>query len=438
MVSVTSFKGCASPRFHTAYAPQVPGTNYAQFVVNTTDDKATEAILDEDADKYSVYFPEAVIKFKQLSYDEATNPIEIRLSNTNENVLAGDAEKVEEIMKKMPELSLVRTNFNEPQATTMVQLKEDEAARLGITNATIETTLAMRYGSGMSLANVWEGDHQVPVMLKSNRSDNSSVDDLMNEQIPVAGGLKTVPLRQVANVVPSTQYGQIVRRNGVPTITVMAEMKRGCNAMQATAKLQEKMKDVKLSDGTKLVFGGDLENSEETMTPMMFGLVIAAVIIFFILVVHFHKINLAAIIFCSMLLSLFGTAVGLLIQGCPFSVTCTLGIVSLMGIIVRNGIIMYDYAEELRVTEHMDVRSAIWHSASRRMRPIFLTSAAASMGVIPMILGGSGLWMPMGTVICYGTLISMMFILTAVPIAYLIVFEGTEKTRQATLEMENE
>lgn len=438
VVSVTSFKGCASPRFHTAYAPQVPGTNYAQFVVNTTDDKATEAILDEDADKYSVYFPEAVIKFKQLSYDEATNPIEIRLSNTNENVLAGDAEKVEEIMKKMPELSLVRTNFNEPQATTMVQLKEDEAARLGITNATIETTLAMRYGSGMSLANVWEGDHQVPVMLKSNRSDNSSVDDLMNEQIPVAGGLKTVPLRQVANVVPSTQYGQIVRRNGVPTITVMAEMKRGCNAMQATAKLQEKMKDVKLSDGTKLVFGGDLENSEETMTPMMFGLVIAAVIIFFILVVHFHKINLAAIIFCSMLLSLFGTAVGLLIQGCPFSVTCTLGIVSLMGIIVRNGIIMYDYAEELRVMEHMDVRSAIWHSASRRMRPIFLTSAAASMGVIPMILGGSGLWMPMGTVICYGTLISMMFILTVVPIAYLIVFEGTEKKRQATLEMENE
>ena len=438
VVSVTSFKGCASPRFHTAYAPQVPGTNYAQFVVNTTDDKATEAILDDDADKYSAYFPEAVIKFKQLSYDEASNPVEIRLSNTNGNVLAGDAEKVEEMMKTMPELSLVRTNFNEPQATTMVQLKEDEASRLGITNATVETTLAMRYGSGMSLASVWEGDHQVPVVLKSNRSDKSSTDDLMNEQIPVAGGMKTVPLRQVAHVVPSTQYGQIVRRNGVPTITVMAEMKRGCNAMQATAKLQEKVKDVKLSDGTKLVFGGDLENSEETMTPMMFGLIIAAVIIFFILVVHFHKINLAAIIFCSMLLSLFGTAVGLLIQGCPFSVTCTLGIVSLMGIIVRNGIIMYDYAEELREMEHMDVRSAIWHSASRRMRPIFLTSAAASMGVIPMILGGSGLWMPMGTVICYGTLISMMFILTVVPIAYLLVFEGTERVRQATLDMENE
>ena len=462
IVSVTSFKGCASPRFHTAYAPQLPGTNYAQFVVNTTDDKATEAILDDDADKYSVYFPEAVIKFKQLSYNEASSPIEVRLSNTNEKVLTGDAEKVMEIMKAMPELTLVRTNFNEPQATTMIRLKEDEAARLGITNATIETTLAMRYGSGMSIANVWEGDHQVPIVLKSNRSDHSNTDDLLNEQIPVAGGLKTVPLRQVADLVPSTQYGQIVRRNGVPTITVMAETKRGCNAMQATAKLQEKVKCMeydseadsenvsdknvsdknisvkKLSPGTNVVFGGDFENSEETMSPVMMALIIAAIIIFFILVAHFRKINLAAIIFCSMLLSLFGTAVGLEIQGCPFSVTCTLGIVSLMGIIVRNGIIMYDYAEELRETEHMDVRSAIWHSASRRMRPIFLTSAAASMGVIPMILGGSGLWMPMGTVICYGTLISMVFILTVVPIAYFLVFEGTEKERQRVLDMEKE
>lgn len=165
------------------------------------------------------------------------------------------------------------------------------------------------------------------------------------------------------------------------------------------------------------------------MAPMMVGLVIAAVMIFFILVAHFRRINLAAIIFCSMLLSLFGTAVGILVMGLAFSVTCVLGIVSLMGIIVRNGIIMFDYAEELREKEHMDVRSAIYHSASRRMRPIFLTSAAASMGVIPMILGGSGLWMPMGSVICFGTLISMVFILTVIPIAYLVVFHGTEKAR---------
>lgn len=139
-----------------------------------------------------------------------------------------------------------------------------------------------------------------------------------------------------------------------------------------------------------------------------------------------------------MLLSLFGAAVGILAMDVAFSVTCVLGLVSLMGIIVRNGIIMFDYAEELRSVERMTVRDAIFHSASRRMRPIFLTSAAASMGVIPMILGGSGLWMPMGSVICFGTLISMVFILTVLPIGYLVIFQGTDKKRLQAIKLETE
>ena len=130
-----------------------------------------------------------------------------------------------------------------------------------------------------------------------------------------------------------------------------------------------------------------------------------------------------------MTLCVFGTAVGVLIQGVDFGMTCTLGIISLMGIIVRNGIIMIDYAEELRATEKLCVRDATYHSARRRMRPIFLTSAAASMGVIPMILGKSGLWMPMGTVICYGTLITMLFLLTVLPVAYLLIFRGSSQKR---------
>ena len=438
VVSVTSFKGCASPRFHTAYAPQMAGENYAQFVVNTTDSKATETLLDDYTDRYAAWWPEAYIKFKQLSYNEATCPIEVRLSGDDHAQIVADAEKVKQVMLTMPELQLVRTNYNEPQATTTVRLKEEEAARLGVTNAMLEATLALRYGSGMSMASVWEADKQVAVVLKSTRSDGATATQLADEPIPVMGGLKTVPLRQVAEIVPTTQYGQVVRRNGVPTITVMAEVKRGLNVMNVTTRLQQKLATTTLSPATTMAYGGDYENSNETMGPTMAGLAIAAVMIFFILVAHFGKINLAAIVFASMLLSVFGACVGLNIQGLPFGVTCVIGLTALMGIIVRNGIIMYDYAEELREQERLDVRSAIRQSASRRMRPIFLTSAAASMGVIPMILGGSGLWMPMGTVICYGTLLSMLFILTVVPVAYLIVFEGTEKKRQLALDMENE
>ncbi len=438
VVSVTSFKGCSSPRFHTAYAPQIADKNYAQFIVNTTDEDATEQMLDEYADKYADHFPEAQVKFKQLSYSEPNCPIEIRLSGEEAKALLSDAEKVKSVLHTMPEMKLVRTDYKEPQTTVTVKLKEDEASRLGITNTDIETLLAMRYGKGLGVTDVWEGDKDVPVVLKSSRSDASVVGNLLDEQVPVVGGLKTVPLRQIATLVPTTENGQIVRRNGVPTITVMADMERGKNAMEVTTRMQDKLDKVQLSPGVKMTLGGDYEDSAEKMTPVLYSLVVAALMIFFILLSHFHKINLSLLIFTAMLLCLFSAAAGITIQGVQFSVTCVLGLVCLMGIIVRNGIIMYDYAEELRDKEGMLLKDAIWHSASRRMRPIFLTSAAASMGVVPMILGGSTLWMPMGTVIGYGAIISMLFILTVLPVGYLLVFEGKEAQRQAALDLENE
>jgi multidrug efflux pump subunit AcrB len=197
--------------------------------------------------------------------------------------------------------------------------------------------------------------------------------------------------------------------------------------MNETNKVVAQLKDFDFTPGVSCVFGGELEEAEEQMPHIMTALIIAVCIIYFILVWHFKRILTATLLLCCLTLCFFGTALGVLIQGVEFGMTAVLGLISLMGIIVRNGIIMIDYAEELRVREKMSIRDAIFHSAQRRMRPIFLTSAAASMGVIPMILGGSTLWMPMGTVIFYGTLITMFFILTIIPIAYWAVLTGTIK-----------
>lgn len=429
VVSVASFKGCASPRFQTAYAPQIAGTNFAQFIVNTTGVKETVELLDEYAPKYTDYFPNARIRFKQLSYSEAVYPIEIRLSGDDREALKRDADSIRLILQEMPELVSVQTDLNEPQAASEVVLHEDESSRLGISNLGVESTLAMRYGDGIPVTSVWEGSYDIPVVMKSEKSDSALLSDLKDELVPVAGGISSVPLRQIADVVPVWKDGQVVRRNGISTLTVMADVRRGENAMEVLSLVQNKLSGFRLSEGVDMKYGGDYEGSEEKMPPVMAGLMIAAVIIFFILVIHFHKVNIATLIFSSLTLCLFGTAIGILIQGVEFSITCVLGIVSLMGIIVRNGIIMIDYAEELRAVEGLSAAEAIYHSARRRMRPIFLTSAAASMGVIPMILGKSGLWMPMGTVICYGTLITMVFLLTVLPCAYLLIFRGTSGKR---------
>lgn len=216
VMSVTSFVGCASPRFHTTYAPQIAGTNYAQFIVNTTGNEATVELLDEYSARYAGAFPEALVRFKQLAYNESVYPIELRFSGDHPDTLRRVADDFLALLRRMPELVQVQSNFKEPQATARVVLREDEASRMGVSNAMLESTLAMR--------------------------------------------------------------------------------------------------------------------------------------------------------------------------------------------------------------------------------PIFLTSAAASMGVIPMILGKSGLWMPMGTVICYGTLITMLFLLTVLPAAYLLMFRKSDarRLRRQAIELEED
>lgn len=438
IVSIASFNGTSSPRFQTSYAPQLGGSNFAQFIVNTIDDKATEQLIRGYSRKYADKYPQALVRFKQLGYSQAATPMEIRLSGTNFNLLKQEADSVTRILSGIDGLYLVHTNFNEPLAAEQIVLNEDEAGRLGITNLMLEMTTAMRYSGGVPVGTVWDGDYNTNVVLKSNHADSSNVRDLQDEQVPVYGGISSVPLRQIAKVEPVWEDGQIVRRNSVRTITVMAEVEKGINVFNKTREIHSRLDQLKLSDDVKLTYGGEWEETLEEAPRILSGLAISVVIIFFILLWHFKKVSTSFLMLACLSLCLFGAVVGVLIQGVDFSVTSTLGLISLMGILVRNGIIMFDYAEELRETEHLTAHQAIYHSARRRMRPIFLTSAAASMGVIPMILGGSGLWMPMGTVIFYGTIITMFFILTVMPVGYWLVMSGSTKGRKRRESMELE
>lgn len=268
VTSVTSFIGCSSPRFHTAYAPQLGGTNYAQLIVNTKGNKETVELLDEYAPRYTDAFPDVRVRFKQISFSQAVYPIELRLSGENLDSLKTVAGKYLSMLRQMPEIRLAQTNFSEPQTSAKVVLKEDEASRLGIQNVQLETTLAMRYGDGIKVASVWEGDYDIPVTLKSERADCAGFSDLENELIPVLGGTQ-VPLRQVAEVVPSVKDGQLVRRNGIYTITVMADVRRDVNVTALTSVIKEKVAAIPLPDKVTLAYGGDDEQDNENLPPIM-------------------------------------------------------------------------------------------------------------------------------------------------------------------------
>lgn len=439
VVSVASFKGTSSPRFQTTYAPQMGGKNFAQFIVNTTDDKATVAVLHDYRMKYSETFPDAYIRFKQLSYSNEDNSVEIRLSGSDWALLKHVADSVTDEMRKCPQLMLVRNDVREPLYKDHIILDESKANRLGITNAQVELAMASRYSSdGLPLGTIWQGDYGTKVVMKGSKANGASMTDVEDEPIPVLGGVKTVPLRDVAKIEKTQEDGQICHCNGVRTITVMADVADGVNVMNLTQALQKQFTQDKIPEGVTMKWGGEYDMSGETMPQIVGALAIAVVIIFFILLGHFKRISTSLLVLLSLAMTLFGAAVGVCVTGIDFSLMCFLGLISLMGILVRNAIIMFDYAEELRTNEQLTAHEAIFESAKRRMRPIFLTSAAASMGVIPMILGGSGLWMPMGVVIFFGTLITMVLILTVLPVAYWLMMSGSTKKRLASENIEKE
>ena len=416
VTSVTTFIGQGSPRFHTTYAPQIGGPNFAQFIVNTTDNDATDKVLNKYADRYSDYFPDCRVRFKQMDYNSATYPIEIRVSADSISDLKKAAKQVSACMRDIEGIHLVRTNFEDPLPSIRVTPDYTEANRLGVNKTILSANLAIHFGDGLPISTLWESDYPVKMVLKSE-NDSS----LANEYIPVMGGTTSVPLRQLAKITPSWHDGSIVRRNGVRTISIIGEPMRGYNADKLAAKLGKELSE--RCPDLKWEMGGMPEKDAETLPQVMSGVMIAVLIIFFILLFHFKRISLALVNLSSMSLCIFGAAIGLCITGYDVSLTCVLGVVSLMGILVRNGIIMLDYAEELRRDKGLSVRDAAFQAGERRMRPIFLTSAAASVGVLPMMLENNTLWSPMGAVIFFGTLISMVLIATVLPILYWIVFD---------------
>ena len=429
VTAVTSFIGQGSPRFNVTYAPQIGGTNFAQFIVNTVDNESAAEVLDEYADRYAQYLPDAYVRCKQMDYNNAAYPVEIRISGDSLNVLRQTADKVVACMRQTEGLQLVRTNFEEPQPGVSITLNEAESNRLGINKALLTACLAVHYGPGVPVTSLWEGDYPVGVVLKTDHKDSAQFTNLGNEYIPVMGGTTSVPLRQFATIKPDFTDGCIVRRNGVRTISVVAEPMRGYNADKLAKQVEAKVAKLELPKDVEVHTGGMLEKDTETLPQVSSGVLIAVFIIFFILLFHFKRISLALVNLSSMSLCVFGAAVGLLVTGYDMSITGILGVVSLMGILVRNGIIMLDYAEELRRDKGLSVREAAFQAGERRMRPIFLTSAAASVGVLPMMLENNTLWSPMAAVVFFGTLISMVLIATVLPVLYAVVFDKSKQSK---------
>jgi multidrug efflux pump subunit AcrB/outer membrane protein TolC len=426
VTNVTSFVGTSSPRFQVAYAPNMPSPNYGQLLINTVSDKATRGIVNDYGAKYANMFENAHVKFKVLAMQLNKASVEVRISSDSINDIRMVEAKVDSILKKTSNISWMRTDWDQKKQAIRVDLDRDKANRMGYSKGLVATSLMVGL-DGVPLTTIWEGDYPVEVRLSQEAKEKKSVRTIGDEYITSSSSFSATPLRSFAKFSPEWTEGTIVHRNGVPTLTILVDNDSKRMASDIFEEIRPQIDNLKLPEGTSINYGGDYEAQGETFVPMAIALGVSIVLIFFIMLFQFKKEKLSLLIMSSMLLTLPGAALGLKLMGYPFSITAFIGISSLCGMVVRNGIILIDYARELHEKQHMAIHDAAIAAGKRRMRPIFLTSAAASVGVIPMVMGRSPLWGPLGTVICFGLIISMILTLYILPVLYSLVYSDRPK-----------
>lgn len=424
--SVTSFIGTGAPRFTATYAPITPSRNRAQMIVNTRSLRDTEEILKEYEQKYEHSFPKAVIRFKQMDYQAVPAQIAVSIEGASQQEMVPYADSIKTFMQSLDsDLKWVHSDCDEYLSSINIVVDEEEAARLGVNKAMLSMTLSGAF-NGQPVTTIYEGPDKVPVNLYSEAvgkdMDYGSLSDYMvSTSVPGV----YVPLRQVADIVPEWHQASITRTAGEETVTISADMKAGKSQPVVMRKIEGYIKDAiepSLPEGMKISYGGLASVNDSVIPEILMSFVCAVLVLFFFMVFHFKKISLAALTLALSLLCLFGASFGLWVLGLDFGLTSVLGLISLVGIIVRNGIIMFEYAEELRFKHGYDVRTAAEEAGRRRMRPIFLTSCTTALGVLPMIISSDSLWMPMGVVICFGTLLSILLIVLVMPVSYWQLF----------------
>lgn len=424
--SVTSFVGQSAPRFHSTYSPLLPGNNVAQLIVNTVSSSATVEVLKEYEERYEHAFPNAIVYFRQMDY-QVGNSIEVVLKGRSSAELLPLADSLRNYMYGMSDcLKYIHGDCDESLSYVNVSLNPEEASRLGVDKTMVSLALQGEL-QGRNLTDLYEDGEKVPVNLYGS-ADIASMDysDLGNLLVPSLKPGVYVQLGQVAELNPDWRQEQIVRTAGEESVSVSGNMKTGFSQPAAMKKVNAYVDGhirPQLPEGAGISFGG-LSASNDMVFPQIAWSFLAAVFILFIfLLLHFKKVSIAVLTLVLSTLCLFGASFGLWAFNMDLTMPAVLGFISLVGIIVRNGIIMFEYAEELREEQGCSVKEAAMLAGQRRMRPIFLTSCTTALGVLPMIISGDLLWMPMGLVICFGTMLSIGLVVLIMPVSYWQVFK---------------
>lgn len=427
-----SFVGQSAPRFYYNVNPQQPDAAYGQFIVNTFSEKETPALVSELQTTLATLAPEALVIVKELQQGMVLEaPLEIRIAGNDIGELKRFGAQVEDLLAEVPYARFVHHDYYNDSCMVDLNVDDELANRLGITTASVSRLVAGAFDGG-PVSTFWEGDRSVTILLRLEETSRTSFADVRDAYVTSQVTKARVPLRAITTLEPEWQPSRIVRRNGVRTLTVRSFVKEGYYASDLLKTVQPRIQALPLPPGYRIDYGGERTNQEEIVPQMMVALGMSVAAIFLTLLLQFRTISDTLIVMSSIPLALPGAVLGLILTRNTFGFTALVGMISLCGIVVRSAIILVDYVKEKMRAGH-PLEQAATEAGERRLRPIFLTTMAAAVGVTPMILSGSSLWSPLASVIAIGLICSMFITLLVVPVLYVIVNSRLRKPAAATM-----
>jgi multidrug efflux pump subunit AcrB len=329
------------------------------------------------------------------------------------------ADKAKDILRANPNMRGVNDNWNESVKVLRLEVDQDKARALGVTSQAIATA-SRTILSGNTVGQYREADRLVDIVVRQPLDERNAITDIGNAYLPTASG-RSIPLTQIAKVGFTWEPGVLWREGRDYAVTVQGDVVEGLQGPTVTLQVWPDLDKLQktMPDGYRIEIAGAVEESSKGQGSIAAGLPLALFIMFTLLMLQLHSFSRSILVFLTGPLGIAGVAGALLLLNRPFGFVALLGVIALMGMIMRNSVILIDQIEQDR-SRGVPAWEAIVESAVRRFRPIVLTAAAAVLAMIP--LSRSVFWGPMAVAIMGGLIVATGLTLLALPAMYAAWF----------------
>ncbi|WP_290918897.1 efflux RND transporter permease subunit [Halodesulfovibrio sp.] len=420
----TTFVGAGAPRFMLVYSPEQNYPNYGQIVVTIKDYHDVPAMIDEYRNYAAQTFPEAFFKFKKVRLGPGRDdPIEVRFSGPDPEVLRALSLEAQHVFASNSNARGIRDNWRQKAKVVVPVLNEQAVRRAGLDRPDIATALKSAY-VGQSVGIYRDGDTLLPIVLRPPEKERSDIGTVDAVQVFSKVSNSMIPLGQlVSEYHTEFKNNALHRRNRKLTITVSCEAKVG----QPTALFEEmrpQVESIKLPAGYTMEWGGEYEDSTDAQAGLFATIPTTIVLMIIITIALFNALREPLIIWLTVPLAIIGVAWGLLAAGQPFGFMALLGFLSLMGMLIKNAIVLLDEIN-LQIREGKEPFTAVLDASVSRVRPVMMAASTTVLGMLPLL--GDAFFVSMAVTIMAGLTFATVLTLLVVPTLYVILFKIREQ-----------